>query len=151
MGGSFKFSKQWKSRYWKVKRYYNTISKKWTFNFYTTVWCYMHIAADCRNLTTQSCVSFFLFQSSHVTALFSCAKMASVFLKVMCVIIKKIVVMVLMRKAATLMNVSVRKLVAALKIVRIFLLDTRWISIKYGVRKCKFLILTCFLTIAWLL
>lgn len=101
--------------------------------------------------TTQSCVSFFLFQSSHVTALFSCAKMASVFLKVMCVIIKKIVVMVLMRKAATLMNVSVRKLVAALKIVRIFLLDTRWISIKYGVRKCKFLILTRFLTIAWLL
>lgn len=51
--------------------------------------------------------------------------MASVFLKVMFVIIKKIVVMVLMRKAATLMNVSVRKLVAALKIVRIFLLDTR--------------------------
>lgn len=96
-------------------------------------------------------VSFFLFQSSHVTALFSCAKMASVFLKVMFVIIKKIVVMVLMRKAATLMNVSVRKLVAALKIVRIFLLDTRWISTKYGVRKCKFLILTCFLTTAWLL
>lgn len=69
--------------------------------------------------------SFSVFQSSHVTALFSCAKMASVFLKLLFVITKKIVVMDLMRKAATLMNASVRKLVAVLKIVRIFLLDTR--------------------------
>ena len=67
----------------------------------------------------------FLFQSSHVTALSSCAKMASVFLRVMFVITKKIVVMALMRKAATLTSASVRKLVAALRIVRIFLLDTR--------------------------
>lgn len=51
--------------------------------------------------------------------------MASVFLKVMFVITKKIVVMDLMRKAATLMNASVGKLVAVLKIVRIFPLDTR--------------------------
>jgi len=51
--------------------------------------------------------------------------MASVFLRVMFVITKKIVVMALMRKAATLTSASVRKLVAALRIVRIFLLDTR--------------------------
>lgn len=51
--------------------------------------------------------------------------MVNVFLKVTFVITKKIVVMDLMRKAATLMNASVRKLAAVLKTVRIFLLDTR--------------------------
>lgn len=55
--------------------------------------------------------------------------MASVFLRVMFVIIKKIVAMALMRKAATLMSASARRLVAALRIVRIFLLDTRCVSI----------------------
>lgn len=55
--------------------------------------------------------------------------MASVFLRVMFVITKKIVAMALMRKAATLMSASARRLVAALRIVRIFLLDTRCVSI----------------------
>lgn len=59
--------------------------------------------------------------------------MASAFRRVTFVITKMIVAMALMKKAATLMSASVRKLVAALRIVRIFLLDTRCVSIKYGV------------------
>lgn len=51
--------------------------------------------------------------------------MASAFLKARFVITKKTAVMGLMRKAATLMNASVRKSVAVPKIVRTFLLDTR--------------------------
>lgn len=51
--------------------------------------------------------------------------MASAFLKVRFVITKKIAVMGLMRKAATLMNASIKKSVAVPKIVKTFLLATR--------------------------
>lgn len=51
--------------------------------------------------------------------------MASAFLKVRFVITKKIAVMGLMRKAATLMNASVRRSVAVPRTAKTFLLDTR--------------------------